>query len=101
MKRHRFWCFWKNGRAELHFAVMRSDEMQQMHAHVFRRGQKIFPGSGVLRRQLSPKRIYELEADGDVADQFAALIVAHNEAALGILVFPKFAGVVKKNAGDE
>ena len=36
-----------------------------------------------------------------MADHFAALIEGHAEAGLGQMIFPKLAGVVEENAGDE
>ena len=36
-----------------------------------------------------------------MADQFAAFVVAHRETGFRQLIFPKLAGVVKKNSGNE
>src|SRR5437016_2357653 len=72
-----------------------------MQAHIFRRRNKLFPTLRVLGAQLSPERIYQLKTDRDVADQFATLVVLHDESAFGVLVLPKFTGIVKQNSSDE
>ena len=81
---------------------MRTNEVQKMHAHVFRGRHETFSTHLRFRRSsLLPQRIDQLESDGNVADQFTELVVAHNESGFGELVFPEFTGVVKKNARDQ
>src|SRR5437016_7538154 len=81
--------------------MMRTNEMQKMYAHILRGRTILFPHICVFGGEPLPQRIDELESDRNVADQFTKLIVAHNEAGFGELVFPKLTRVVKENARDQ
>ena len=61
-----------------------------MYAHIFRERSIRFPEVCVFDGKLLPQRIDDLEPDRNVTDQFAKLVVAHNEAGFRKLVFPKF-----------
>src|SRR5450755_2317317 len=80
---------------------MRSDEMQKMHAHVVRWRREIFPCLRVFCAQFAPKRVDELESDGDVPDQFAAFVVTHDETVFGKAILPKLAGIMKEDTGNQ
>src|SRR5437899_12798501 len=72
-----------------------------METDVLRRGHEIFPSACILHAEFSPERIDQLKADGDMAHELAAFIVAHVETIFGHLVFPQFSAIVKQNAGQQ
>ena len=82
MQGHRFRRLWTNGRTESRLAVMRSDQVEQMQAHIFRGGGQLFPFVPVIHQQLAPDRVDQLEADRDMTHQLAPLVIAHGETVL-------------------
>ena len=48
--------------------MMRANQMQQVHAHIFGWRGKVFPTLRVFGAQSSPERVNQFETDGDVPD---------------------------------
>src|SRR5882724_4342306 len=80
---------------------MRANQMQKMEANILRRGHEVLPRVGLLRAEFSPERIDQLKADGDMAHELAAIIVAHGETGLGQSILPKFSAIMKQDAGKQ
>ena len=67
----------------------------------FEAGDEILPCVYIFDAEFLPERVNQLDSNGDVPDQFAELIIAHNKARFGELVFPNFTRVMKENTGDQ
>ena len=78
--------------------MMRADQMQKMHSHIFRCRREILPCVGVLHAQPSPQCVYQLEANGDVSHQLAELVITHDKSMFRQRVLPQFTGIVEKNS---
>jgi hypothetical protein len=94
--------FGEDGGAELVFAVVGSDEVEEVEADVFGRRLEVLPwGVGWGFGELTPEPIDEFDAEGDVAEEFAGFGVGHVEAVGGEAVFPEFAAVVEEDSCDD
>ena len=102
MERPGFGRFRHHRRAELQFAVVGREQMEQVQAHVLAGRLQGGPGRGLLRGEhFAPERIHQFDADGDVAEHFPALVEGHGKAIRRQGVFPQFSRIVKEHSGDE
>ena len=98
VERDGFGGFGFDGGAELQLAVMRGDEVKEVQADILRGG---FEGFPVIEREFSPERIYHLDADRDMSEEFATEFARDAKTRFGRAHFPKFAAIVEKDSGEE
>ena len=87
---------------ELFFAVMRGDQMNQVESDQVRVRRKWVPGRKLCPFfQPLPESVHQFNTHGDMTDEFCPEIVRHDKAFFRKAVFPEFARVVKKDAGQK
>jgi hypothetical protein len=60
-----------------------------------------FEGFPIFEREFSPERIHNLDADGNMTEQFATEFSRDSKTRFGRTHFPKFSAIVKKHSGEE
>ena len=78
--------------------MVRGDEVQEVQTDILRGGFESFP---IFEREFSPERIHDLDADRNVAEQFATEFARNSKTRLRGAHFPKFAAIVEKHSGEK